>query len=202
MANDSWQHTKIVCTLGPATDAPEVIEGMISAGMDVARINMSHGAPDDHARRIHGVREAAGILGRPVGILADLPGPKFRIGELPGGSRKLHDGARVYLDEEASGPDCLPVKHRALLEALRAGESVYLADGSIELAVNATAAGRVECEVLVGGTVRSGSGINVPELNLPALVPTEHDRVCLAFAASQAVDWIGVSFVQSADDLA
>jgi pyruvate kinase len=201
MTPDSWQHTKIVCTLGPATDGHGVLEGLISGGMDVARINMSHGSHDDHARRIQGVREVSRNLERPVSILADLPGPKFRIGELHGGSRKLHDGNRVYLAEEASAPDVLPIRHRALLDALRAGESVYLADGSIELLVKATAADRVECEVLAGGTVRSGSGVNVPEVNLPALVPTEHDRACLAFAASQAIDWIGVSFVQGAEDL-
>jgi pyruvate kinase len=202
MTRDSWQHTKIVCTLGPATDSPEVLEGLISSGMDVARINMSHGSHDDHARRVQDVREVSRNLGRPVSILADLPGPKFRIGDLAGGARKLHDGTRVYLAEEASTPDFLPIRHRALLGALRAGEYVYLADGSIELLVKATTGDRVECEVVAGGTVRSGSGINVPELNLPALVPTEHDRVCLAFAASQAIDWIGVSFVQGADDLA
>ena len=202
MARDSWQHTKIVCTLGPATDSLELLEGLISAGMDVARINMSHGNYDDHARRVQDVREVSRNLRRPVSILADLPGPKFRIGDLDGGARKLHDGTRVYLAEEASAPDFLPIRHRALLDALRAGESVYLADGSIELLVKATAGDRVECEVLAGGIVRSGSGVNVPELSLPALVPTEDDQVCLAFAASQAIDWIGVSFVQGADDLA
>lgn len=202
MTRDSWQHTKVVCTLGPATDAPEVLEGLIRGGMDLARINLSHGVRDDHTRRIRRVREASRILGQPVGILADLPGPKFRIGALDGGSRKLDDGTRVYLAEETSGPDGLPIRHRALLEALRPGEPVFLADGSIELLVTATALDGVECEVLAGGTVHSGSGVNVPELDLPALVPTEYDRVCLEFAASQAVDWIGVSFVQSADDLA
>jgi len=202
MTPDLWQHTKIVCTLGPATDVPGVLEGLISGGMNVARINMSHGSHEDHARRIQDVRHVSRNLERPVSILADLPGPKLRIGELHGGARKLHEGTRVYLAEEASALDFLPVRHRELLDALRAGESVYLADGSVELVVKATAADRVECEVLVGGTVRSGSGVNVPELNLPALVPTEQDRIGLAFAASQAIDWIGVSFVQSAEDLA
>ncbi len=199
----SWHRTKIVCTLGPATDAPGVLEGLIHAGMDVARINMSHGSQGEHARRVQRVREVSRTVGRPVGILADLPGPKFRLGELPGGgSRKLYDGAAVYLAEEAGAADVLPIGHRELLQALRAGQAVYLADGSVELVVKAAAAGRVECEVLAGGTVRSGSGVNVPELNLPALVPTGQDRICLAFAVSQAVDWIGVSFVQSAEDLA
>lgn len=201
MTPDSWQHTKIVCTLGPATDAPGVLEGLIGAGMDLARINLSHGVPDEHARRIRRVREISRNLGRPVGILADLPGPKFRLGEIPGDSRDLPDGARVYLAEAASTPNVLPIRQHALLAALRAGQSVYLADGAIRLVVKAEAADQVECEVLAGGTVRSGSGVNVPELQLPGLVPTERDRLCLAFAVSQAVDWIGVSFVQGADDL-
>lgn len=202
MTPDSWQHTKIICTLGPATDGPGVLEGLIRGGMDVARINMSHGTNDDHARRIQEVRAVSRNLARPVSILADLPGPKFRIGGLHGGSIKLQDGARVYLAEAADAPDFLPIGDRVLLDALRAGESVYLADGAVELMVKATAAGRVECEVLVGGTVRSGSGVNVPELDLSDLIPTERDRLCLAFAALQAIDWIGVSFVQDAEDLA
>ena len=200
MTFDSWQHTKIICTLGPATDRPGVLEGLIRGGMDVARINMSHGTHEDHARRIQQVRAVSRNLARPVSILADLPGPKFRLGELHGGSLKLQDGARVYL-AESGAPDDLPLDERALLDALRVGQSVYLADGAVELLVKAVTAGRVECEVRAGGTVRSGSGVNVPEMDLPALIPTERDRLDLAFAASQTIDWIGVSFVQDADDL-
>lgn len=202
MTTDTWQHTKIVCTLGPATDRPGVLEGMIRGGMDVARINLSHGTQDDHARRIQAVRVVSRTLARPVSILADLPGPKFRLGELPGGALQLQDGARVCLAGAADAADCLPLDERMLLDALRTGQSVYLADGAVELLVKAAVPGRVECEVRAGGTVRSGSGVNVPELILSALIPTERDRLGLAFAASQAIDWIGVSFVQDADDLA
>ncbi|MGH8526553.1 MAG: pyruvate kinase, partial [Gammaproteobacteria bacterium] len=146
----AWQRTKIVCTLGPATDTPGILEGLVRGGMDMARINLSHGTHCDHRRRIQRVREVSRDLGQPVGILADLPGPKFRVGELPGGSRKLLEGTRVFLTEDESAPDVLPIRHRGLLEALHPGERVYLADGSIELRVMATDAGRVECEVLVG----------------------------------------------------
>ena len=197
----TWQHTKIICTLGPATDEPGMLEDMVRAGMDVARINFSHGTHDDHARRIQQVREVSRRLTQPVAVLADLPGPKFRVGEVSGGSRRLPDGGRVFLAEVASAPDVLPVRHPSLLEALRPGESVYLSDGAIELRVITAAAHRVECEVVTGGTVRSGSGLNVPDLDLPGLVPTEQDRIELAFGVSQGVDWIGVSFVQSAEDL-
>jgi pyruvate kinase len=197
----AWQRTKIVCTLGPATDAPGVLEAMVRAGMDVARINLSHGKDEDHARRIAAVREVSLAVGAPVAVLVDLPGPKFRLGEIAQASRQLRDDDRVFLTDVASTSDDLPVRQRTLLEALRPGHSVYLADGAVELRVIAAAAERVECRVAVGGTVRSGSGINVPESNLGGLVPTDQDRVQLALAASRGVDWIGVSFVQSADDL-
>ncbi len=208
----SWQRTKIVCTLGPATDHPGVIEQLIECGMDVARVNASHGHHADHARRIERVRNASLALGQPVAILLDLPGPKFRIGELPDNFRKLPEGAVVRLvaeggitEEEGQareGSNVLPVRNPDLLQALRMGEPVFLADGSIELCVRATTATHVLCEVVIGGTVRSGSGINIPESALTALVPTDDDRRHLAFAVTQAVEWVGVSFVQSASDLA
>ena len=200
-AQASWQRTKIVCTLGPASDAPGVLEELVRNGMDVARINLSHGTNTEHTARIERVRSISQALSRPVAILADLPGPKFRIGTLETGLRQLADGAIVFLTAGMQGPDCLPLRHGELLQALRTGESVYLADGSIELRVQANSPDRVPCEVVVGGTVRSGSGINVPDSQLPGLVPTDEDRRHLAWAVSKGVDWIGVSFVQSADDL-
>src|SRR3954454_23305275 len=132
-APDSWQRTKIVCTLGPATDAPGVLEELVRSGMDVARINMSHGTHAEHGARIERVHAASQALSRPIAVLADLPGPKFRIGTLDSGSRELDDGATVFLTAQAQVPEHLPVRHRELLEALRPGESVYLADGSLEL---------------------------------------------------------------------
>ena len=170
-------------------------------GMDVARINMSHGTHADHAARVDRVRAVSRVLSQPIAILADLPGPKFRIGALDGGSRKLDEGMIVFLTADAQGPECLPVRHRDLLHALRPGESVYLADGSIELRVRTSSADPVACEVTAGGTVRSGSGINIPDSELPALVPTDEDRGHIDFALSLGVDWIGVSFVQSAEDI-
>ncbi len=197
-----WNRTKIVCTLGPATDAPGVVEALARAGMSVARVNLSHGEHAEHARRIAEVRATARRLGEPVAILADLPGPKFRVGALAEGARKLEDGARVALVLEGGTDGALPVRDPELLAALRLGERVYLADGAIELRVAQAAAGRVECEVLAGGVLRSGSGINVPDSQLAGLVPTDADRRHLEFALAQEVDWVGVSFVQSAEDLA
>lgn len=202
MTFPAWHRTKIVCTLGPATDAPGVMERLIRAGMDVARINLSHGTAADSARRIGHAREVAQQLGQTVAILADLPGPKFRLGVLAQGVRTLHGGTAITLAATQDDAAFLPVRNRGLLSVLKAGEVVYLADGSVELRVTSGGQERVVCEVVIGGTVRSGSGINVPEANFGGHVPTPEDRVHLAFALSHAVEWIGVSFVQDAEDLA
>lgn len=198
----SWHRTKIVCTLGPATDGPDVLARMIGAGMDVARVNMSHGSDADHGRRIDVVRRVAAQVGHPVAVLADLPGPKFRLGEIASGARKLEEGDVVELTPHPGGTEALPVRNPELLRALRAGEIVFFADGAIELRVKSRVGDKIRCEVLIGGTVSSGSGINVPESELGALVPTEDDRRHLAFALAQGVEWVGVSFVQSAADIA
>lgn len=201
MSRSPWHRTKIICTLGPATDRPDVLERLIGAGMDVARFNMSHGDHASHARRIRQVRELAQQAGHFVAVLVDLPGPKFRLGELRDGARELHLGADVVLAFGADLPDALPVRHLALLQALRVGESVYLADGAVRLEVKTVDPEQVVCRVLVSGTVTSGSGINLPDSRLSALIPTDDDRGHLGFALAQQAEWLGVSFVQSADDL-
>ena len=201
MKTPAWHRTKIVCTLGPATDAADVLAQMIGSGMDVARVNMSHGCAADHARRIQQVRALARQMDQPVAVLADLPGPKFRLGDIAEGTRKLEEGVVITLCTQSDDPAVLPVRDPGLLRALREGEAVFLADGAVELRVTSSGGERVTCEVLIGGSVRSGSGINVPESELGALVPTDEDRRHLAFALAQGVEWVGVSFVQSASDL-
>jgi pyruvate kinase len=201
MAGARWTHTKIVCTLGPATDGTAALHGLVEAGMDVARVNLSHGTTQEHERRIRTAREAADAAGRPVAVLADLPGPKWRLGPIAGGARKLADGDRVRLAAQAHAAHELPVPHPDLLAALQPQARIYMADGAVKLSVEEARDSRADCVVLAGGIVRSGSGINAPDLVLPALVPTEQDRRCIAFAASQSVEWIGVSFVQEASDL-
>lgn len=223
-----WHRTRIVCTLGPATDRPGVIERLIQAGMDVARINASHATHADHVARIRQVRMAAAEAGQPVAILLDLPGPKFRLGDLPGGCLELEEDAAVVFVPDGQdagrfpnageGAARLPVRNPELLDALREGERVFLADGAIELRVQGAGghgggddsgsggrddrySGTVRCKVVAGGVVRSGSGINLPESSLEALVPTPDDRRHLAFALEQEVEWVGISFVQSAEDI-
>ncbi|HVL56725.1 MAG TPA: pyruvate kinase [Burkholderiaceae bacterium] len=202
MKRSGWHRAKVVCTLGPATDAPGVLTGLVAAGMDVARINLSHGGTDDHARRIDNVRQAARDLEQPVAILLDLPGPKFRLGRLDDSGRVLQEGSIVALGTAAADPGTIPVRDSELLAVLRPGDPVHLADGSVELRVASVSPQRVRCQVVIGGTVRSGSGINVPEADFGAIVPTEADRRHLEFASSQHVEWVGVSFVQGPEDLA
>ncbi len=174
---------------------------MILAGMDVARVNLAHGSGTDHARRIAHIRALARQLNQPVAVLADLPGPKFRLGDIQFGPRKLEPGGVIVLATQSDDPAVLPVRNVELLHALQEGEAVYLADGAVELRVSRSGGERVTCEVVIGGSVRSGSGINVPESDLGPLVPTHEDRQHLAFALAQGVEWVGVSFVQSTSDL-
>ena len=198
---EPFRHSRIVCTLGPATDRRGVLEACLEAGLDVARINAAHGSPEEHARRIRRVRRLAGSLGRPLAVLLDLPGPKLRLGRLEGGVRELRRGVEVTLgfDPGAGG---LPVRIPRLSRQVKAGESISLSDGSVRLRVTGTGNGRVRARVLVGGSVRSGSGINLPESRLTIRLPTEDDLRWIRFAREQKIDWVGVSFVRTAADVA
>jgi len=197
----SWHRTKIVCTLGPSTDQLGVLERLISNGMDVVRVNTSHGEQTDHARRILQVREIAQKMCQPVAILLDLPGPKFRIGKLKEGLIELRRGSEVNLGADDGHQSTIPVSQQELVQMLHTGDLVYLADGSVKLQVKALMGNWATCQVVVGGTIRSGSGINLPESKLPSLIPTDEDTRQITFAASQQAEWISVSFVQTADDI-
>lgn len=196
-----WDRTKIICTLGPSTDRPRVLERLIRAGMDVARINTAHGTLEEHRRRMRQVRALSHRLGEPVGILVDLPGPKFRLATLEGGTRVLVAGRRVNMSEAADA-NSIPLDTPGLLRQLHAGESLYLADGSVQLRVRAVSRGAARCEVVVGGLIRSGSGVNLPESTITTPLPTRADRVRIRLAVAQRAEWIGVSFVRSARDVA
>lgn len=197
----AWHRTKIVCTLGPATDAPGVLENLVAQGMDVARINASHGDHAIHSRRIQAARRVAKEARHPVAVLLDLPGPKLRVGILPEGQRELSKGEEIWFKSGAADSSSMPVSPE-LVKALQPGEAVFLADGTIELKVNTVTSDGAGCSVVTGGIARSGSGINLPGSELPDMIPTEEDRRHIDFAVAQEVDWIGVSFVQRASDLA
>ncbi len=192
--------TKLVCTIGPASEGRAA--GLIEAGMDVARINCSHGSREDHNRALRAVRTAAAQAGRRVGIMADLSGPKVRLGELAGGEVTLEPGVAFALRSDGAGdPAGAATTHPALAGELEPGDRVLLADGAVELRVVGTGAGEVSTEVVRGGTVRSRAGVNVPSerLSIPAI--TTKDEEDLAWAVDAEVDMVAQSFVRRAVDV-
>jgi pyruvate kinase len=195
--------TKMVCTLGPTSSSPEVIGALVAAGLSVARINMSHGSQETHARNIDLVREAARVAGRPVAVLADLAGPKIRIGDLPA-PVELTRGARVVLVPEGINPglaDEIPTTYGALAQDLKPGNHVLIDDGLLELEVIGSRGDRVTLTVVRGGTLRSHKGINLPGVAVHAASLTPKDESDLEFALGVGVEYVGLSFVRRPGDV-
>jgi pyruvate kinase len=201
------RRTKIVATIGPASREPETLARMMQAGMDVARLNYSHGSLDEHAETVTRVRDAANRTGRPVAILQDLPGPKLRIGPLRDDLVELTPGEPLTLvcgdGEEAGDARRMSLSWGGLPDAVEKDSILYLADGSVRLRVLRTRAGdhEVDLEVEVGGTVASRQGLNIPGpvASLPA-VP-EEDLHMLRHGETIGVDMVALSFVQSPEDV-
>jgi pyruvate kinase len=160
--------TKIVATLGPASRSEEVLRGLVEAGVDVFRLNMAHGSIPEHEESLGRIRRVSDELGRPVGVLADLAGPKIRLGELPGGSLECAAGAtlRFVRGTEPRNPDELTTTYPPLVDELAVGDSVMLADGTISLVVEERNADWARCRVVQGGVVRSRQGVNLPGVKL------------------------------------
>jgi pyruvate kinase len=196
----SLKRTKVVCTLGPASVGR--VGELIASGMDVARVNFSHGTDEDHRKTFEAIRSEAEKAGRIIGIVADLPGPKLRIGELPGGLIRLEPGGRFDLRTNGTAESApgASVNHPGLSDDLRPGDRVLLADGAAELRVLETGTS-VVTEVIKGGVVRSRAGVNVPSerLTLPAI--TGEDRRDLQRAVELGADFVAQSFVRTADDV-
>ena len=195
------RRTKIVCTLGPASWSPERIDSLIQAGMDVARINFSHGDLERHAETIRNVRAASTRAGRPVAILGDLQGPKIRVGVLPE-PVELKPGDRlVFAPEGDHAEGELPTTFRELAQDVEVGDVVLLADGLMELIVEDKEPPRVAMRVIHGGTLTSNKGINLPgtAVSIPSL--TEKDLRDLEFALEQQLDYLALSFVRSPEDV-
>ena len=199
------RQTKIVCTIGPATESPEMIRKLIEAGMNVARLNFSHGTYEQKIRIIDTIREISAELNIPIGILQDLSGPKIRTGELVSDlSVMLKDGTDFALiGEEIQGDEhrVSTTYFKVISEKLKSSERIFLADGSIELMVEGVEKNQINCKVISGGELRSKQGINFPgvSLNIPAV--TEKDISDLAFGIEKGVDFVALSFVQRAWDL-
>jgi pyruvate kinase len=196
--------TKLVCTIGPASESVEVLERMILAGMNVARINFSHGDFDRHRNMVRAVRTAAGSTGRRVAIMADLPGPKIRIGKLGFEPIELNQNDELTLttDDILGDAHHIPVSFPALPRTVKPGDSIFINDGYIQLKVISTNDSEVRCRVIVGGDLLSRKGLNLPGIDIGVAAFTDHDRECLACALEVGVDAVSQSFVQSAADIA
>ncbi len=197
------RRVKIVATLGPASYAPEMIERLFEAGVDVFRINMSH-SPFDLVKKVHAaVRAAEAKFSRPIGILCDLQGPKFRVGNLAGERVALSEGAtfRFDADDTAGGPERVFLPHPQIFEAVETGHTLLLDDGKIRMTVIDRSPSRIEAKVVVGGTLASRKGISLPDTVLPIGPLTEKDRKDLDFALRLGVDWVALSFVQRGEDV-
>jgi len=195
------RRTKIVCTLGPASDG-DILPRLIEAGMNVARLNFSHGTREEHGVRIKRLRELAASQGVPLAILQDLAGPKIRIGEIAGGEAKVAEGDEFYLSTvPLQGAAGVTVDYPQVIAETPVGATLLLADGNIELKVEAKSDQVLRCRVVVGGVIRSQVGINFPTHSLSLSAFTEKDREDLRFGVDQGVDFIALSYVRSRQDV-
>ncbi|MBM3929422.1 MAG: pyruvate kinase, partial [Sphingomonadales bacterium] len=195
---------RVLATLGPASSTPEMIEKLFAAGADAFRVNMSHGDQDSKRPVIAAIRSIEKTLGRPTTILADLQGPKLRVGQFAEGKVLLETGQRFVLDRDEALGDTTRVRlpHSEIFAAAEDGARLLLDDGKMVLRVVSHDADRIVTEVVVGGMLSNNKGLNVPDMVLPLAALTEKDRSDMAFALDVGVDWIAMSFVQRPEDLA
>ena len=195
--------TKIVATLGPASSGEATLRALFEQGVDVFRLNFSHGTHDDHAQRLRTVRRLEQHYGRPIGVLLDLQGPKLRLGTLAGGKAVLETGAAFRLDMDPTPGDGrrAPLPHPEIFAALADGTELLLDDGKLRLRVERHGSDFAETRVLVGGAVSDRKGVNVPSVVLPLSPLTPKDRDDLAFGLTLGVDWVALSFVQRPEDI-
>ena len=193
------RRTKIVATLGPMTDTPEALDRILRAGVDMARINFSHGSAEEHLARIGRFRAAAEQLGKIAAVMADLPGPKLRA-KLPQ-SRELKTGETISfsLSNQPVHADDIVITEPEILADVRAGQRILLDDGRLQLVANSPGNGRLTARVTDGGTLSSNKGINLPDTPLSISSVTDRDRAALVVAARAKVDWVALSFVRSPD---
>jgi pyruvate kinase len=194
----------VVATLGPASSSPEMIERLFRAGADVFRLNFSHGSHADHAERIGIIRALEEKVGRPIGILADVQGPKLRVGRFGGGRVQLQAGQPFRLDLNPAPGDVRRVNlpHPEIIGAARIGTTLLLDDGKLRLRIDRAREDHLETEVVVGGPLSDRKGVNVPDVALPIPALTEKDRQDLAFALDHGIEYVGLSFVQRPEDVA
>ncbi len=195
--------TKLVCTIGPASDSPEILERIIMAGMNVARLNFSHGEFAEHAEVIRKIRAASEKTGRMVAIMADLPGPKMRIGSFEKEPVMLEKGAPFILTarDVIGNESIVSMSMKELPRAVKRGDILFLNDGLIQLRVEKVEGDDIHCVVVMGGELRSRKGLNIPGIDLGTSAFTPHDRECMEFALKHGVDAVSQSFVSRARDV-
>ncbi|HZG46532.1 MAG TPA: pyruvate kinase, partial [Allosphingosinicella sp.] len=195
---------RILATLGPASDTPEMIRALAEAGADAFRLNMSHGTHADHAQRVAAIRALEPALERPTTILVDLQGPKLRVGKFAAGKELVAKGATFIFDQDPAPGDATRVQlpHREIFQAVEPGTRLLVDDGKLVFRVTDVTAHRIESLVEVGGTISNNKGLNVPDVVLPVAALTDKDRADLAFALEHQADWIALSFVQRPEDVA
>jgi pyruvate kinase len=199
-----FRRSKIICTLGPASDSAEMVARLMRAGMDVARLNFSHGTHAEHARTIARIREASGRQARPIAILADLQGPKIRTGALEGGGPVSLRAGQRFVITTANTPGTtagVSTTYKGLPREVRRGDRMLLADGLIELRVLSVRGRSISCKVVNGGELGEHKGINLPGVRLRVPAVTPKDRKDLAFALSHGANYIAVSFVRRPEDV-
>jgi len=195
------RRTKIVATIGPVTSTHDAIRGLVEAGVDAIRLNLSHGTHHDHAARARVVREVQEEMGKPLALIADLQGPKLRIGDLLGPRMLLKDEEVYVVGEQTAIDSELPVAPAVIGEVLRPGHDVLIDDGLVRLAVEEVENGRARCRVIVGGEVKSHKGVNLPGVPIPIPSLTKKDLDDLDFALGMGVDFVALSFVRAAADV-
>jgi pyruvate kinase len=195
--------TKIVATVGPACDSPEMLELLIRAGLNIARLNFSHGDLSGHAETIARIRSAEKATGRRVTIMADLPGPKMRLGKIQPEPIHLHPGENFTLTPEdvVGTQERVSMSFQRLPKVVKPGDRLFLNDGLVQLVVDQVVGNDVHCKVAVGGELRSKKGLNLPGIDLGISAFTDNDRACLEFALKNGVDALSQSFVESAADI-
>jgi pyruvate kinase len=198
--------TKIVATIGPASSSEEKLVELLQAGVDVFRLNMAHGGPKEQEARLAAIRAASQTVGRPVAVLADLAGPKIRLGEIPGGQLACNTGDRLrFVRPSSTAPRLSPLDltttYEPLLDELAVGDRVMLADGTVSLVVEATDPDYAQCRVVQPGVIRSRQGVNLPGVKLSVEALGDTDRENAVWAARQGIDFVGLSFVRKADDV-
>lgn len=196
--------TKIIATLGPASSDPKMIAALHVAGVDLFRLNFSHGEHGDHQSRLSAIREVEQMAGTPIGVIADLQGPKIRIGTITGGAVELLPGASFRLDltDRPGDENRAPLPHPEVFAALESGMDLLIDDGKIRLTVLEAGADFAGCEVVTGGRLSDRKGVNLPQALLPMGAMTTKDQADLRFALDAGVDWVALSFVQRPEDIA